>query len=82
MKKRCPRQLLLRILWEIVSTVVPAVFVALFVNVYVVQATVIEGPSMQPNLYYDQLDPGLAAIEIIDHGADGYAENANEAVGV
>jgi signal peptidase I len=45
---------LLRALWEIVTTVVPAVFIALFINVYVAQATVIDGPSMQPNLYYDQ----------------------------
>ena len=44
----------LRALWEIVTTVVPAVFIALFINVYVAQATVIDGPSMQPNLYYDQ----------------------------
>jgi signal peptidase I len=44
---------MLRALWEIVSTVVPAVFIALFVNVYVAQATTIDGPSMQPNLYYD-----------------------------
>jgi signal peptidase I len=45
---------LLRVLWEVVSTVAPAVFIALFINVYVAQATVIDGPSMQPNLYYDQ----------------------------
>ena len=45
---------LLRALWEVVSTVVPAVLIALFINVYVAQATVIDGPSMQPNLYYDQ----------------------------
>ena len=46
-------RLLLRALWEMASTVLPAVFIALFVNVYVAQATVIDGPSMQPNLYYD-----------------------------
>lgn len=46
-------QFLLRALWEVASTVVPAVFIALFINVYVAQATVIDGPSMQPNLYYD-----------------------------
>ncbi|MCP4535704.1 MAG: signal peptidase I [Chloroflexi bacterium] len=45
---------LLRALWEVMSTVVPAVLIALFINVYVAQATVIDGPSMQPNLYYDQ----------------------------
>ena len=45
---------LLRALWEIASTVVPAVLIALFVNVYVAQATTIDGPSMRPNLDYDQ----------------------------
>lgn len=45
---------LLWVLREVASTVVPAVFIALFINVYVAQATVIDGPSMQPNLYYDQ----------------------------
>ncbi|MDY6878297.1 MAG: signal peptidase I [Chloroflexota bacterium] len=48
------RRFLLRALWEVASTVLPAVFIALFVNVYVAQATVIDGPSMQPNLHYDQ----------------------------
>ena len=48
------RRFLLRALWEVVSTVLPAVFIALFVNVFVAQATTIDGPSMQPNLYYDQ----------------------------
>jgi len=47
-------RVLLRALWEVVSTVAPAVLIALFINVYVAQATVIDGPSMQPNLYYDQ----------------------------
>jgi signal peptidase I len=43
---------LLRIVWEVITTVLPAVAIALFVNVYVVQAVTIEdGPSMQPNLY-------------------------------
>jgi signal peptidase I len=45
---------LLRALWEVASTVLPAVFIALFTNVYVAQATLIDGPSMQPNLYRDQ----------------------------
>jgi signal peptidase I len=46
--------LLLRALWDLVSTVVPAVLVALFVNIFVVQAMVVQGPSMQPNLHYNQ----------------------------
>jgi signal peptidase I len=45
---------LLRALWNVASTVLPAVFIALFVNVFVAQAWVVEGPSMQPNLHYDQ----------------------------
>ncbi|MEJ2207993.1 MAG: signal peptidase I [Anaerolineae bacterium] len=44
-------RLLLRALWEVARTVVPAVLIALVINVFVVQATTIEGPSMQPNLY-------------------------------
>jgi signal peptidase I len=44
------RRLLVQALREIVTTVLPAVFIALFVNVFVAQATSIDGPSMQPNL--------------------------------
>ena len=41
-----------RILWEAIAAVVPALLIALFINVYVAQAVEIEaGPSMQPNLY-------------------------------
>lgn len=41
-----------KIIWEIITAVVPALLIALFINVYVVQAVEIEsGPSMQPNLY-------------------------------
>ncbi len=41
-----------RALWELVTTVLPAVVIAFFVNVYVAEAvTVQDGPSMQPNLY-------------------------------
>jgi signal peptidase I len=39
------------LLREIVMTVVPAILIALFVNVVVAQATVVDGPSMTPNLY-------------------------------
>ena len=42
---------LLRALVEIATTIVPAVLIALFVNVFVVEATTVDGPSMQPNLY-------------------------------
>jgi signal peptidase I len=45
-------RLVRRIAWEFITAVVPAVAIALFVNVYVAQAVTIEdGPSMQPNLY-------------------------------
>jgi signal peptidase I len=45
-------RLVRRIVWEIITTVLPAVAIALFVNVYIAQAVTIEdGPSMQPNLY-------------------------------
>ena len=47
-------RLLLRILWDVVSTVLPAIFIALFINVFIAQAMVVRGPSMQPNLHYDQ----------------------------
>jgi signal peptidase I len=47
-------RVLLRVLWDVVSTVLPAIFIALFINVFVAQAMVVQGPSMQPNLYYDQ----------------------------
>ena len=41
-----------RALWELATTVLPAVVIALLVNVYVAEAVTVEdGPSMQPNLY-------------------------------
>jgi signal peptidase I len=37
---------------DLLTSVIPALFVALFINVYVVKAAEVkEGPSMQPNLY-------------------------------
>jgi signal peptidase I len=47
-------RLVWRALWDLVSTVVPAVLIALFVNIFVAQAMVVQGPSMQPNLHYNQ----------------------------
>ena len=39
-------------IWDIVTTLLPAALIALFINVYVAEAAEIEaGPSMQPNLY-------------------------------
>jgi signal peptidase I len=41
-----------RAVWELVITVCPALLVALFINVFVAEAALVEhGPSMQPNLY-------------------------------
>jgi signal peptidase I len=41
-----------RIAWEAITAIVPALLIALFINVHVAQAVEIEaGPSMQPNLY-------------------------------
>jgi len=43
-----PRQLI----WEILTTLLPAILIALFINVYIAEAAEIEaGPSMQPNLF-------------------------------
>jgi signal peptidase I len=36
------------------STALPAVLVSLLINIFVAQAMVVQGPSMQPNLTYDQ----------------------------
>jgi signal peptidase I len=39
-------------IWEIITTLVPAILIAFFINVYIAEAAEIEaGPSMQPNLY-------------------------------
>jgi len=43
-----------RAIFEILGTIVPAIIIALVVNVFVAQAMVIQGPSMQPNLFYDE----------------------------
>ncbi len=43
---------ILQFVREVLTTIVPAVLIALFVNVFVAEAAMIEeGPSMQPNLY-------------------------------
>jgi signal peptidase I len=44
--------LLKRLFRELITAIVPAVLIALFVNVFIAQAAMVEdGPSMQPNLY-------------------------------
>ena len=45
---------LLRALREVLLTVAPALFIALFVNIYVAQATMIQQNSMEPNLYENE----------------------------
>jgi signal peptidase I len=48
------RQRSLRLLREVLETVLPAILIALLINVFVGQATRVEGQSMEPNLHTDQ----------------------------
>jgi signal peptidase I len=45
---------MVRALREILETVLPALLIALLINVFVGQATRVEGQSMEPNLHTDQ----------------------------
>jgi signal peptidase I len=45
---------LLQAAWDTTSTVLLALLITLVVNSFVARAWVVEGPSMQPNLYYGQ----------------------------
>jgi signal peptidase I len=45
---------LVRLLREVLETVLPALLIALLINVFVGQATRVEGQSMEPNLHSDQ----------------------------
>lgn len=45
---------LLRALNELVSTILPAVLIALFINLFLAQATVVQGQSMEPNLHNEE----------------------------
>jgi len=45
---------LVRLLREVLETVFPALLIALLINVFVGQATRVEGQSMEPNLHSDQ----------------------------
>lgn len=45
---------LVRFLREVLETVLPALLIALLINVFVGQATRVEGQSMEPNLHTDQ----------------------------
>jgi len=44
----------IRFLREVLATVLPALLIALLINVFVGQATRVEGQSMEPNLHTDQ----------------------------
>ena len=37
--------------WELATAVLPALLIALCINVFAAEATTVDGPSMQPNLY-------------------------------
>lgn len=45
---------LLRMFREVLETILPALLIALLINVFVGQATRVEGQSMEPNLHTDQ----------------------------
>lgn len=45
---------LLHGLWDIASTVLLALLITLAVNTFVARAWIVDGPSMQPNLYYGE----------------------------
>jgi signal peptidase I len=42
---------LVRIGWNLLTSLIPAIILALVVNVHIARAVSIDGPSMQPNLY-------------------------------
>jgi signal peptidase I len=45
---------LLRALWELAETIVPAIIIALVINLFLAQATQVLGQSMEPNLHTAQ----------------------------
>ena len=45
---------MLRLVREVLETLVPAILIALLINVFVGQATRVEGQSMEPNLHTNQ----------------------------
>jgi signal peptidase I len=68
---------------ELLTTIMPAVLIALFVNVYVAEAAMVEeGPSMQPNLYigyrvmtekvsYRFHDPQRGDVVVVNRAEEG-----------
>lgn len=49
-----PAGFLLRALRELLETVLPAILIALFINAFLAQATVVRGQSMEPTLHDNQ----------------------------
>jgi signal peptidase I len=45
---------LLRAVREVVETILPAILIAVLINIFIGQATRVEGQSMEPNLHTDQ----------------------------
>ena len=45
---------ILRALWELAETIVPAIIIALVINLFLAQATQVLGQSMEPNLHTSQ----------------------------
>jgi signal peptidase I len=52
--ERAPRRGAVRLVREVLETVLPAILIALLINVFIGQATRVEGQSMEPNLHSDQ----------------------------
>lgn len=44
-------QFIRSVVWEFATAVLPALLIALCINVFAAEASVVDGPSMQPNLY-------------------------------
>ena len=49
-----PRRALWRRVRELLETIIPAILIAVLINVFLGQATRVDGQSMEPNLYADQ----------------------------
>ena len=49
-----PGRAVVRFVRELLETILPALLIALLINVFVGQATRVEGQSMEPNLYSEQ----------------------------
>ena len=52
--RRSPGRAFVRFVRELLETILPALLIALLINVFVGQATRVEGQSMEPNLHSEQ----------------------------